>query len=71
MDLRALALPLFALLMLAEAIITALRGREVYAWRDFGGSMSQLGMNILMKLGTEGAVVGLYFLLYQFFYLLR
>jgi alkylglycerol monooxygenase len=66
MDLRALALPLFALLILAEAVISALRGQEVYAWRDFSGSMSQLGMNILMKLGTEGVVVGLYFLLYQF-----
>jgi alkylglycerol monooxygenase len=66
MDLRALALPLFALLILAEAVISALRGHEVYAWRDFSGSMSQLGMNILMKLGTEGVVVGLYFLLYQF-----
>jgi alkylglycerol monooxygenase len=66
MDLKVLALPLFALLILAEAVITALRGREAYAWRDFGGSMSQLGMNILVKLGTEGLVVALYFFLYQF-----
>jgi alkylglycerol monooxygenase len=66
MDLKVLALPLFALLILAEAVITALRGREAYAWPDFGSSMSQLGMNILVKLGTEGLVVGLYFFLYQF-----
>lgn len=66
MDLRALALPLFALLMVAEAVITARRGRDAYAWPDFGGSMSQLGMNILVKLGTEGFVFGLYFFLYQF-----
>ena len=66
MDLKALALPLFALLILAEAVITAMRGQEAYALRDFGGSMSQLGMNILLKLGLDGLVVALYFFLYQF-----
>jgi sterol desaturase/sphingolipid hydroxylase (fatty acid hydroxylase superfamily) len=66
MDLTALALPVFALLMLTEAVATALRGREAYAWRDFGGSMSQLGMNVAVKLATQGLVVGLYFFLYQF-----
>jgi len=66
MDLKTLALPLFALLILAEAVITALRGHEAYALRDFGGSISQLGMNILVKLGLDGLVVALYFFLYQF-----
>lgn len=66
MDLKVLALPLFVLLILAEAVITASRGRSAYAWRDFGGSMSQLGMNILVKLGFDVLVVGLYFFLYQF-----
>jgi alkylglycerol monooxygenase len=66
MDLKALALPLFALLILAEAVITAMRGQEAYTLRDFGGSMSQLGMNILVKLGLDGLVVALYFFLYQF-----
>ena len=66
MDLKVLALPLFALLILAEAVITALRGHEAYALRDFGGSMSQLAMNVLVKLGLDGLVIALYFLLYQF-----
>ena len=66
MDLKVLALPLFALLILTEAVITAMRGQNAYALRDFGGSMSQLGMNILVKLGFDGLVIALYFLLYQF-----
>lgn len=65
MDLTALALPVFALLMLAEAIITAAGGKEVYEWRDFGGSMSQLAMNILIKLGFDALIIGLHFYLYQ------
>ena len=52
MDLMVLALPVFALLMLSEALITALQGREAYEWRDFAGSMSQLAMNIATKLGS-------------------
>ncbi len=65
-DLRFLALPLFGLLMLAEAVVTALRGHPAYAWRDFGGSMSQLAMNIAVKLGVDGMVIALHFFLYQF-----
>ncbi|MEP4146547.1 MAG: sterol desaturase family protein [Halioglobus sp.] len=65
MDLTALALPAFALLMLAEAIITAIRGREAYEWRDFGASMSQLAMNIAVKLGFDVLIIGLHFYLYQ------
>ena len=45
-----MALPIFALLMAAEAIFTHLRGHNVYALKDFGGSMSQLGINIVMRL---------------------
>ncbi|NQX87585.1 MAG: sterol desaturase family protein [Halioglobus sp.] len=66
MDLTALALPVFALLMLTEATVTVLRGQEAYTWRDFGGSMSQLSMNIVVKLATQGLVILLYFFLYQF-----
>ena len=65
MDLTALALPAFALLMLAEAIITAIRGKEAYEWRDFGASMSQLAMNIGVKLGFDVLIIGLHFYLYQ------
>ena len=66
MDLTALALPVFALLMLAEAIITAAAGKEVYEWRDFSGSMSQLAMNIAVKLGFDALIIGLHFYLYQY-----
>ena len=65
MDLTALALPVFGLLMLSEAIITALRGKEAYEWRDFGASMSQLLMNIGVKLGFDVLIIGLHFYLYQ------
>ena len=61
-----MALPVFALLMMAEATVTSLRGQNVYALKDFGGSMSQLGINILVRLATGGALIGLHFWLYQF-----
>ena len=61
-----MALPLFGLLMLAEATLTSLRGHNVYALRDFGGSMSQLGINILVRLALGGAIIGLHFFLYRF-----
>ena len=66
MDLMMMALPLFALLMLAEATLTSLRGRNVYALKDFGGSMSQLGINIGVRLAIGGALIGLHVFLYQF-----
>lgn len=65
MDLAALALPVFALLMLVEAIITALRGNEAYEWYDFGASMSQLAMNIVVKLGFDILLISFYLYLYQ------
>lgn len=65
MELTALALPVFALLMLTEAIITATRGREAYEWRDFGASMSQLALNIAVKLALDAVIIGLHFYLYQ------
>ena len=61
MDLMMMALPLFALLMLAEATLTSLRGRNVYALKDFGGSMSQLGINIGVRLAIGGALIGTFF----------
>lgn len=60
------ALPVFAALMLAEAALTALQGRPVYEWRDFGASMSQLAMNIGVKLGFDLLILGLHLYLYQF-----
>ena len=66
MDLIVLALPVFAALMVAEATSTSLRGHNVYALKDFGGSMSQLGINILVRLALGGAVIGLHFFLYRY-----
>jgi len=65
LNLEALALPVFALLMLSEALVSAMRGRQAYAWRDFAGSMSQLAMNIAVKLVLDGLVIGGHFFLYQ------
>ena len=60
------ALPAFAALMVAEATFTSVRGHNVYALKDFGGSMSQLGINILVRLALGGAVIGLHFFLYGY-----
>jgi len=53
MDLITYALPIFALLILTEAIFSAWRGQQVYVGRDFAASMSQLSMNIVVKLGAQ------------------
>ena len=61
-----MVLPVFAALMVAEATFTSVRGHNVYALKDFGGSMSQLGINILVRLTLGGAVIGLHFFLYRY-----
>ena len=65
-DLRALALPIFALLILIEIYVSARRGKPAYAWGDFWGSMSQLAGNIIVQVMTRGAIFGLYVWLSQF-----
>ena len=65
-DLKVLALPIFAALILTEAIVSSLRHRQVYELKDFAGSMSQLVMNILVKLGVDAAIIGFHFYLYQY-----
>ncbi len=52
--------------MLSEALISASRGRQAYTWLDWGGSMSQLGMNIAVKLGFDGLIIAFHYLLYQY-----
>jgi sterol desaturase/sphingolipid hydroxylase (fatty acid hydroxylase superfamily) len=66
MDLMIMALPVFLLLIVVEALMTSSQGRSVYALKDFGGSMSQLGINILVRLAISGALISLHFFLYQF-----
>ena len=61
-----MALPVFALLMVAEATVTSLRGNNVYALKDFAGSMSQLGINIAVRLAIGGVLIALHFWLYRF-----
>jgi sterol desaturase/sphingolipid hydroxylase (fatty acid hydroxylase superfamily) len=52
--------------MVAEATLTSLRGHNVYALKDFGGSMSQLAINIVVRLAIGGILIALHFWLYQF-----
>ena len=64
-NLTALALPVFAVLMIAEAVVSALRHQQAYELRDFGASMSQLAMNIMVKLGFDVLVIAFHFYLYE------
>ena len=61
-----MALPVFALLVVAEVLYTRSQGRNAYALKDFAGSMSQLGINSLVRLAIGGALISLHFFLYQF-----
>jgi sterol desaturase/sphingolipid hydroxylase (fatty acid hydroxylase superfamily) len=61
-----MALPAFAILMTAEAVVTTIHGQNVYALKDFAGSMSQLAINVGVRLAIGGALIGLHFFLYQF-----
>ena len=56
-----MALPLFALLLVAEVLYTRSQGGNVYALKDFGGSMSQLGINSVVRFVTGGALIGCIF----------
>ncbi len=64
--LETLALPVFALLMSGEAVVSAMRHHQAYALRDFAGSMSQLLMNAVVKLAFDGVVVGAHLFLFQY-----
>ena len=66
MNMIIMALPVFALLIVAEVLYTRSQGRNAYALKDFGGSMSQLGINSLVRLAIGGALISLHFFLYQF-----
>ena len=66
MDTLILALPIFAILIILEAVISRLKDGQVYDPKDFMGSMSQLAMNILIKLLIDSTVIGFHFFLYQF-----
>ena len=61
-----MALPVFALLVVAEVLYTRSQGRNAYVFKDFVGSMSQLCINSLMRLAIGGALIGLHIFLYQF-----
>ena len=63
MDMIIMALPVFALLVVAEVLYTRSQGRNAYALKDFAGSMSQLGINSLVRLAIGGALISLHFFL--------
>lgn len=65
-NLTALALPIFALLILAEAVVSALRHQQAYEIKDFATSMSQLAMNIGVKLGFDVLIISLHMVLYEY-----
>jgi len=58
-----MALPVFALLVVAEVLYTRARGSNAYSLKDFAGSMSQLGINSLVRLAIGGALISLHFFL--------
>ncbi|MBT4521388.1 MAG: sterol desaturase family protein [Halieaceae bacterium] len=59
-------MPIFAACIALEAIFSTLRQRKLYALKDFAGSMSQLAMNILVKLAIEGTILAVHLTLYQY-----
>ena len=61
-----MALPVFALLIVAEAIWSSLHGQNAYAMKDFSASLSQLGINIGVRLAIGGTLIALHLWLYQF-----
>ncbi len=62
----AYALPIFALLIILEAIYGAWRNHQTYTVADTLGSLSQLLFNIIVTLSTKGFVIAFHFWLYQF-----
>ena len=58
MDMIIMALPVFGLLVVAEVLYTCWQGHNAYALKDFAGSMSQLGINSVVRLAIGGALVG-------------
>ena len=61
-----IGLPIFFGLLILEAIVTSWKGLGIYEKRDSAANMTMLFFNILGNLGSKGAVLGLYFYLYQF-----
>ena len=66
LNLQALALPIFAILILCEVFWSGWRRLQAYAIEDFLGSMSQLAGNIIVQLIARGSILGFYYWLYQF-----
>lgn len=65
-DLTTFALPVFAVLIVAEFMLSVWRKQKAYDWADFAGSMSQLAGNIVMQLMVRGALLSFNFWLYQY-----
>jgi sterol desaturase/sphingolipid hydroxylase (fatty acid hydroxylase superfamily) len=60
------AIPGFVILLVTEAIFTAIQKRDTYEWKDTFSSIS-LGLgNVLTGLVSKAAIFGLFMLVYQF-----
>lgn len=62
----AYALPVFALLIIAEVIYGAYRHQQTYTLNDTWGSLSQLVLNIIVSLLFKGLALGFNMWVFQF-----
>ncbi|MCB0294062.1 MAG: sterol desaturase family protein [Calditrichaeota bacterium] len=60
-----LAIPAFIILMIVEAIVSAIQDGELYEVKDTAASLAMGIGNVLIKLLTKIPVLGLYFLAYE------
>lgn len=65
-NLTALALPVFFVLIILEVLLSARRGHQAYAMKDFCGSMSQLAGNIVVQVTAKALILGFYYWLYSY-----
>lgn len=60
------AIPAFIVLMVIEAILSAVNERDLYELRDTAASLAMGIGNVLLKLVAKAMVLGAYFFVYQF-----
>ncbi|MFQ5629109.1 MAG: sterol desaturase family protein [bacterium] len=65
-DLIHLAIPGFILLLVAEAVFSAVNNREIYEAKDTAASLSMGIGNVVLNLGMKAAVLTAYIFVYQF-----
>ncbi len=65
-DLIHLAIPAFIILMIIEAIVSAVQDAELYEFKDTVASLTMGIGNVIIKLLTKVPILGAYYLAYQF-----